>query len=79
MFEINEIVSDGILSVVFTSTNAASNNCRSYSIIDKSCNVIVSGKITGNTQRTSLYIGEMKKGDYEFVLDATEQKSFSIK
>ena len=79
MFEINEIVSDGILSVIFTKNNTTNSICRNYSIIDKTGVVIMCGKITGNTQRTSFYVGDLKKGNYEFVLDETEQKSFSVK
>lgn len=77
MFEITELVSDGILSVNFTMLDA-NRNCRNYTITDIDGNIMVKGKIAGNTQRTSFYVGELKKGTYQFILDETEQRSFKI-
>jgi hypothetical protein len=36
------------------------------------------GKITGYTQRTCLYVGDLKKGNYQLKLDDAELKSFEI-
>jgi hypothetical protein len=36
------------------------------------------GKIDGFTQRTCLYIGELKKGIYQFQLDEQIIKKFEI-
>ena len=78
MFEITEIVSDGILSVTFLDLKA-SCNYRNYTITNTKGEVLVSGQITGYTQRTSFYVGELKKGEYQFILDEKEQRSFNIK
>jgi hypothetical protein len=39
---------------------------------------IMQGKITGNTQRTCLYVGDCKKGRYTFSLGATNTQEFII-
>lgn len=36
------------------------------------------GKITGFTQRTCLFVGDLKKGNYTFKLDETEIKEFIV-
>jgi hypothetical protein len=77
MFEINEIVNDGILSVSFLSINAG-NNSRNYTIINNKGEVVMSGKITGLTQRSSFYVGDLKIGTYEFALNESEKLSFKI-
>ena len=77
MFEINEIVNDGILSVSFLSINAG-NKSRNYTIINNKGEVVMSGKITGLTQRTSFYVGDLKTGTYEFTLNETEKMTFKI-
>ena len=75
MFTITEIVKDGILEVQFTS-NRAEN--KMYQIICSKGNVLQKGKITGQTQRTCLYVGDLKTGTYTFKLDENELKEFKI-
>ena len=36
------------------------------------------GKITGFTQRTCLYIGELKKGKYQFQIDQQNATTFEV-
>jgi hypothetical protein len=36
------------------------------------------GKIAGFTQRTCLYIGELKKGLYQFQIDEQNPKKFEV-
>jgi hypothetical protein len=39
---------------------------------------VASGKITGNTQRSCLYIGQLKEGKYQFILNDLEPIAFTI-
>jgi hypothetical protein len=75
MFKITEIVKDGILEIQFSSHGTDN---KMYQIICSQGNVLQQGKITGYTQRTCLYVGDLKKGSYSFKLDETESKSFDI-
>jgi hypothetical protein len=36
------------------------------------------GKITGQTQRTCLYVGDLKKGNYTFTLGKDHTQEFTI-
>jgi len=60
---ISEIVKDGILEI---------------KIIDDAGTQVAAGKITGNTQRSCLYIGQPKEGKYQFILNELEPVSFTI-
>ena len=75
MFKLTEIVKDGILEVSFTF-----NDCESkiYTITNAVGVDIMQGKITGNTQRTCLYVGDCKKGKYTFSLGDTNSQEFTI-
>ena len=75
MFKITENVKDDILEIQF-SGHGTDN--KFYQIICSKGNIMQQGKITGYTQRTCLYVGDLKKGNYTFKLDDTELKSFEI-
>lgn len=75
MFTITENVKDGILEIQFSSHGTDN---KYYQIICSKGNILQQGKITGYTQRTCLYVGDLKKGSYTFKLDETNLKSFSI-
>ena len=49
-----------------------------YQIICSKGNVLQQGKITGFTQRTCLYVGDLKNGNYTLKLDETESKDFIV-
>jgi len=75
MITITEIVKDGILEIKL-SDNTAIN--KKYKIIDDANKQVSSGKITGNTQRSCLYIGQLKEGKYQFILNELEPVAFTI-
>jgi hypothetical protein len=75
MFTITEIVKDGILEIQFSGNRA---NNKLYQIICSKGNVLQQGKITGQTQRTCLYVGDLKNGKYTFKLDDNELKEFTV-
>jgi len=75
MFTITENVKDGILEIQFSS-HASPN--KFYQITCGKGNVRQQGKIAGYTQRTCLYVGNLKKGNYHFKLDETDLKPFII-
>jgi hypothetical protein len=75
MFKITENVKDDILEIQF-SIHGTDN--KFYQIICSKGNIMQQGKITGYTQRTCLYVGDLKKGNYTFKLDDAELKSFEI-
>jgi len=75
MSKITENVKDGILEIQFSGNEATH---KFYQIMCGQGHVYQQGKITGYTQRTCLYVGDLKKGNYTFKLDDTELKSFEI-
>jgi len=75
MFKITEIVKDGILEIQFSGHGAGH---KFYQITCSKGNVKQEGKITGFTQRTCLYVGDLKNGNYTFKLDETEMKEFIV-
>ncbi len=75
MFKITEIVKDGILEIQFSSHGTEN---KSYQIFCSKGNVLQQGKITGFTQRTCLFVGDLKKGNYTFKLDDKEMKEFIV-
>jgi hypothetical protein len=75
MFTITENIKDGILEIQFSSHKTDN---KFYQIISNSGHVLKQGKITGNTQRTCLYVGDLKKGSYTFKLDEATIKAFNI-
>ena len=76
MFILTELVKDGILEVQFTQEDCDS---KIYTITNEKGIDILQGKITGNTQRTCLYVGDCKKGNYTFRLGDSNSKAFTIK
>ena len=75
MFTITENVKDGILEIQFSGQET---NSKFYQIICSQGHVFQQGKITGQTQRTCLYVGDLKKGVYTFKLDELNFKEFNI-
>jgi hypothetical protein len=75
MITISEIVKDGILEIKLPDNTAIN---KKYKIIDDAGTEVAAGKITGNTQRSCLYIGQLKEGKYQFVLNDLEPISFTI-
>ena len=69
MSKITENVKDDILEIQF-SGHGTDN--KFYQIICSKGNIMQQGKITGYTQRTCLYVGDLKKGNYTFKLDDTD-------
>ena len=75
MFTITENVKDGILEIQFSSNRA---DHKMYQIICSKGNVLQKGKITGQTQRTCLYVGDLKKGQYTFSIGDDLIEEFNI-
>ncbi len=75
MITITEIVKDGILEIQFSGHGTGN---KFYQIICSKGNVLQQGKITGFTQRTCLYVGDLKNGNYTLKLDETESKEFIV-
>lgn len=75
MFKITEIVKDGILEIQFSGHGTGQ---KLYQIICSKGNIMQQGKITGFTQRTCLFVGDLKKGNYTLKLDETESKEFIV-
>ena len=75
MFKVTEIVKDGILEIQFSGHGTGH---KFYQIICSKGNVLQQGKITGFTQRTCLYVGELKNGNYTLKLDEKESKDFIV-
>lgn len=76
MFTLTEIVKDGILEIRFSDTTSEN---KIYLIKNIEGNTLMQGKIAGFTQRTCLYVGDLKKGNYEFCLGEVHIQSFSVK
>jgi len=75
MLKITEIVKDDILEIVFSDKQHIS---KSYTIMCERGNEIMKGKIAGFTQRTCLYLGELKKGKYQFQMDDHNTSTFEV-
>jgi hypothetical protein len=75
MITISEIVKDGILEIKLPDNTAIN---KKYKIIDDAGTQVAAGKITGNTQRSCLYIGQLKEGKYQFILNELEPVAFTI-
>jgi len=76
MFNLTEIVKDGILEIRFSDRNT---DQKSYTITNAMGEKLMQGNITGYTQRTCLYVGDLKKGNYEFCIGNDYVQAFSIK
>ena len=75
MITISKIVKDGILEIKLPDNTAIN---KKYKIIDDAETQVASGKISGNTQRSCLYIGQLKEGKYQFILNDLEPIAFTI-
>jgi hypothetical protein len=75
MITISEIVKDGILEIKLPDHTAIN---KKYKIIDDAGTQVAAGKITGNTQRSCLYIGQLAGGKYQFILNELEPVAFTI-
>ncbi len=75
MFSLNKIVKDGILEISFSTDN---RETKIYTITDSKGNAILQGKITGQTQRTCLYVGDLKRGNYTFSTGEDAIQDFNI-
>ena len=75
MITISKIVKDGILEIKLPDNTAIN---KKYKILDDAETQVASGKITGNTQRSCLYIGQLKEGKYQFILNDLEPIAFTI-
>ena len=75
MLKITEIVKDDILEIIFSDKQLQS---KSYTILCEKGSEIMKGKIAGFTQRTCLYIGELKRGKYQFQIDEQTTKVFEV-
>ena len=75
MITISKIVKDGILEIKLPNNTAIN---KKYKIIDDAGTQVAAGKITGNTQRSCLYIGQLKDGKYQFILNDLEPIAFTI-
>ena len=75
MLKITEIVKDDILEIIFSDKQLVS---KSYTILCERGTEIMKGKIAGFTQRNCLYIGELKKGKYQFQMDEQNVTTFEV-
>jgi hypothetical protein len=75
MIKITEIVKDDILEIIFSDKQHLS---KTYTILCEKGNEIMKGKIAGFTQRTCLYIGDLKKGKYQFQIDQQNTNTFEV-
>ncbi|MEN9512363.1 MAG: hypothetical protein RJB16_123, partial [Bacteroidota bacterium] len=64
-----------ILEVCFSNEDTES---KIYTITNAKGVDILQGKITGQTQRTCLYVGDLKKGVYTFTLGKDNFQEFTI-
>jgi hypothetical protein len=63
------------LEIIFSDKQLVS---KSYTILCEKGTEIMKGKIAGFTQRTCLYIGELKKGKYQFQMDEQNVTTFEV-
>jgi hypothetical protein len=75
MFTLTETVKDGILEIRFSHEDVES---KIYTITNYQDQLVMQGKITGHTQRSCLYVGDLKKGTYTFTLGEHNKQAFSI-
>lgn len=75
MFSLNKIVKDDILEISFSTDN---RETKIYTITNAKGIDVLQGKITGQTQRTCLYVGDLKKGNYTFSLGEDIIQEFLI-
>ena len=75
MISVTEIVKEGILEISFSELV---DTLKTYQIKNNREEVVMTGKITGNTQRSCLYIGQLTSGKYQFILNEFSPVSFMV-
>jgi hypothetical protein len=75
MISVTEIVKEGILEIRFTELVEPKKN---YQIKNSKEEVVMTGKITGNTQRTCLYIGQLAPGEYQIYINQITPVNFMV-
>ena len=75
MISVTEIVKEGILEISFSELV---DTLKTYQIKNSKEDVVMSGKITGNTQRSCLYIGQLAPGKYQFIINDFAPVSFMV-
>lgn len=75
MISISTIVREGILEIKFLQID---DTIKTYQIKNNEERVLLSGKITGNTQKTCLYIGDLVAGKYHFCLNNDDPILFIV-
>jgi hypothetical protein len=75
MISVTEIVKEGILEISFSEMV---ETIKTYQIKNNKEEVVMTGKITGNTQRSCLYIGQLASGKYQFILNEFSPVSFTV-
>ena len=75
MISVTEIVKEGILEISFSELV---DTLKTYQIKNSKDDVVMTGKITGNTQRSCLYIGQLTPVKYQFILNEFSPVSFKV-
>lgn len=75
MISVTEIVKEGILEISFSDLV---DTLKIYQIKNSKEEVVLTGKITGNTQRSCLYIGQLKPGEYQIYINQITPVKFMV-
>jgi hypothetical protein len=75
MISVTEIVKEGILEISFSELVESKKN---YQIKNNKDEVVMTGKITGNTQRSCLYIGQLAPGEYQIYINQITPVNFMV-
>ena len=75
MISVTEIVKEGILEISFSDLV---DTLKTYQIKNNKEEVVMTGKITGNTQRSCLYIGQLKPGKYKISINEMQPVNFTV-
>lgn len=75
MISVTEIVKEGILEISFSDLV---DTLKTYQIKNSKEEVVMAGKITGNTQRSCLYIGQLAPGKYQIYINEMTPVKFTV-
>ena len=75
MISVTEIVKEGILEISFSELV---DTLKTYQIKNNKEEVVMTGKITGNTQRSCLYIGQLTPGKYKISINEMQPVNFTV-
>ena len=75
MISVTEIIKEGILEISFSELVESKKN---YQIKNNKDEVVMTGKITGNTQRSCLYIGQLAPGKYQISINEIQPVKFMV-